>query len=206
MFSNHFDRYDLDLSDPNVLREHFNVTLEDVWYFAPRILHSKPYSTVICLIWTSPFSKPRDKEWTNSVRWYFYKILHIGSSKIALFDLSFFIFFKVEIVIKNPLLHTIEAHEIDQSTHNYYINQMKTDYIVPKTVAITKFGKQTLTTKLKKSNDCNQEKLKVSKCLKENTSVCIWTQTQGKFFINFFVHLWMVKFLKHSFWHLLISN
>ena len=106
-----------------------------------------------------------------------YKILLISCSKIVLFNLSFFIFFKVEIVIKNPSLHTIEAHEIDQSTHNYYINQMKTDYIVPKTVAITKFGKQTLTTKLKKSNDCNQEKLKVSKCLKENTSVCIWIQT-----------------------------
>ena len=93
-------------------------------------------------------------------------------SKNAFF-FTLFTYFKVEIVIKNPLLHTIEAHEIDQSTHNYYINQMKIDYIVPKIVAITKFGKQTLTTKLKKSNDCNQEKLKVSKCLKENTSVCI---------------------------------
>ena len=50
---------------------------------------------------------------------------------------------------------------------------MKINYIVPKTVTVTKFGKQTLTSKLKKSNDCNQEKLKVSKCLNENTLVCI---------------------------------
>jgi hypothetical protein len=71
------------------------------------------------------------------------------------------------------MLHFIEVHEIDQSLHNYYIDQMKINYIVPKTVTVTKFGKQTLTSKLKKSNDCNQEKLKVSKCLNENTLVCI---------------------------------
>ena len=46
---------------------------------------------------------------------------------------------------------------------------MKIDYIVPKTVATTKFGKQTLTTKLKKSNDSHEEKLKVSKCQKERS-------------------------------------
>ena len=67
VFSNHFDRYDLDLSDPNILRKHFNVTLEDVWYFAPRILDFNSYSTVICLIWTSPFTGPLTNFWTNKV-------------------------------------------------------------------------------------------------------------------------------------------
>ena len=67
MFSTCFDRYKLDLSDPNVLRKHFNVTLKDVWKFAPRVLDLEPYHTVICLIWTSPFTGPRPNIWTNQV-------------------------------------------------------------------------------------------------------------------------------------------
>ena len=38
-----------------------------VWYFVPKIGMMSPFETVICLIWTSPTSKPRDKEWTQSV-------------------------------------------------------------------------------------------------------------------------------------------
>ena len=67
MFSTCFDRYTLDLSDPNVLEKHFNVSLEDVWHFAPRVLDLEPYPTVICLIWTSPFTGPRPNIWTNLV-------------------------------------------------------------------------------------------------------------------------------------------
>ena len=60
-------RYNLDLSNPTVLRKHFNVTLKDVWYFAPRLLDYEPYSTVICLIWKSPFNGPRPDVWTTDV-------------------------------------------------------------------------------------------------------------------------------------------
>ena len=50
------------------------------------------------------------------------------------------------------------------------MDRKKMDYIVQKSASITKFGKQILTTKLRKSNDCHQERKKVAKCQKESTS------------------------------------
>ena len=55
------------LKEREVLEEVFNVTWEDVWYFAPRVSDYKPYDVVICLIWTSPYLGVRPKEVTNTV-------------------------------------------------------------------------------------------------------------------------------------------
>ena len=62
------NRYTSNLSDPKDLQEEpFNLTLEDVWSFAPRILVDEPFPVVSCLIWTSPFTKTRPKEWSIMV-------------------------------------------------------------------------------------------------------------------------------------------
>ena len=63
-----FNRHTSNLSDPKDLQEDpFNVTLDDVWSFVPRILVDEPFPVVFCLIWTSPFSKTRPKEWSIMV-------------------------------------------------------------------------------------------------------------------------------------------
>ena len=59
------NRYTSNISDPKDLeKEPFNVTLEDVWSFAPRFLVDEPFPVVVCLIWTSPFTKTIPKEWS----------------------------------------------------------------------------------------------------------------------------------------------
>ena len=69
-----FSNYRLlhDLSDPKVLREWYNISLDDIWYFAPKIMgsyveKSYPNPVVICLILTNPFRESRPKEWSNQV-------------------------------------------------------------------------------------------------------------------------------------------
>ena len=50
----YFRHHTLDnLISSDVLKK-YNVTFEDVWYFAPRIRQVKPFNTLICLIWTPP--------------------------------------------------------------------------------------------------------------------------------------------------------
>ena len=52
----------------------------------------------------------------------------------------------------------VEIHEIGQSLHNYYIDQRKIEWIVPKTAYLKKFGKQVVTKKLKTSKmDCHED-------------------------------------------------
>ena len=74
-------RYGIDLSDPDVLRnEPFNATLEDVWQFAPRILVDDPFHVVVCLIWTSPFTKSKPNDWSITVILLgrFFKLVTVG--------------------------------------------------------------------------------------------------------------------------------
>ena len=60
-------RYDLNLSDTNDLQSEFGLSMEDVWYFAPRLQEFLPYDVVICLIWTSPFTGARNPDWSDDV-------------------------------------------------------------------------------------------------------------------------------------------
>ena len=46
------------MSDEHILQEIYNVTIDDVWYFAPRTQPDKPYNMAICLIWTPPYKIP----------------------------------------------------------------------------------------------------------------------------------------------------
>ena len=42
------------MSDPKVLEEYYNSTLNDVWFFPPRPHFEQPFQTVICMVWTPP--------------------------------------------------------------------------------------------------------------------------------------------------------
>ena len=64
---NDVSRKHLNLSDTNVLKRYFGVTLEDVWYFAPKLLDYWPYDVTICLIWTSPFKAAISPDWSTDV-------------------------------------------------------------------------------------------------------------------------------------------
>ena len=64
---NYIPSYAHNLSDTNVLQKEFDVTKEDVWYFAPRFIDSEPYGVAICLIWTSPFTEARKPDVSNDV-------------------------------------------------------------------------------------------------------------------------------------------
>ena len=64
LIMNLIPRYALNVSDPDVLRdEPFNVTFDDVWYFAPRFYVAEHFPLLACLIWTSPFTKSRPRDW-----------------------------------------------------------------------------------------------------------------------------------------------
>ena len=67
MCPNDVSSYGVNLSDTNVLKRDFGVTLEDVWYFAPRLLDFWPYDVTICLIWTSPFTEALHPDWSYDV-------------------------------------------------------------------------------------------------------------------------------------------
>ena len=58
----------------------FNATLEDVWQFAPRILVDDPFHVVVCLIWTSPFTKSKPNDWSITVILLgrFFKLVTVG--------------------------------------------------------------------------------------------------------------------------------
>ena len=59
--------------------------------------------------------------------------------------------------MKNSNGSFIEIHEIGQSLHNYYIDQHKFEWIVPKKTYRKKFGKQVVTQMLKKPKmDCHE--------------------------------------------------
>ena len=59
--------------------------------------------------------------------------------------------------MKNSMDSIFEIHEIGQSLHNYYIDQRKIEWIVPKTTYRKKFGKQVVNRMLKKSKmDCHE--------------------------------------------------
>ena len=73
---NDVSRYDLNLSDPNVLKRDFGVTLKDVWYFAPKLIEKWPYDVTICLIWTSPFNAALSTDWSTDVSKSKFKISH----------------------------------------------------------------------------------------------------------------------------------
>ena len=64
---NNVFRYDLNLSDTNDLQSEFGLSMEDVWYFAPRLQEFWPYDVVVCLIWTSPFTGARNPDWSDDV-------------------------------------------------------------------------------------------------------------------------------------------
>ena len=59
--------YNLNLSDINDLQSEFGLSMEDVWYFAPRLQEFPPFDIVICLIWTSPFTGARNPDWSDDV-------------------------------------------------------------------------------------------------------------------------------------------
>ena len=60
--------------------------------------------------------------------------------------------------MKNSMDSFFEIHEIGQSLHNYYIDQRKIEWIVPKTAYLKKFSKQVVTKKLKTSKmDCHED-------------------------------------------------
>ena len=59
--------------------------------------------------------------------------------------------------MKNSGGSSIEIHEMGQSLHNYYIDQHKFEWIVPKKTYRKKFGKQVVTQMLKKPKmDCHE--------------------------------------------------
>ena len=85
------------------------------------------------------------------------------------------------------MLHSIEVHEEDQSKHNYYIDQRKIEYILPKEISFVKFGKQIVTKNLKTSKrDCQEDNsIKLTSCLNNfyaRKLGCIlpWVQENGE--------------------------
>ena len=42
------------MSDPKVLEEYYNSTLNDVWFFPPRPHFEQPFQTVICMVRPPP--------------------------------------------------------------------------------------------------------------------------------------------------------
>ena len=56
-----------DIMDPNILQE-YNVSFDDVFYYAPRPLVDYPYTVVVCLILSSPFREKIPNEYSLYVR------------------------------------------------------------------------------------------------------------------------------------------
>ena len=42
------------MSDPNFLKQEYNITLDDVMYFGPRFQIIQPFNMAVCLVWSPP--------------------------------------------------------------------------------------------------------------------------------------------------------
>ena len=85
---NDVSSYHLNLFDKNVLKRKYGVTLDDVWYFAPRVLDHYPYDVTICLIWMSPFNAATSPDWSTDVSKSKFKITILTSLKFTSFLLT----------------------------------------------------------------------------------------------------------------------
>ena len=62
-------KYNYNLSDPYVIQTVFNLTMNDVWYFAPKPQMEKPLGfMIICLVLTPPLYQNPLEDWTVKVR------------------------------------------------------------------------------------------------------------------------------------------
>ena len=62
-------KYNYNLSDPYVIQTVFNLTMNDVWYFAPKPHMEKPLGfMIICLVLTPPLYQNPLEDWTVKVR------------------------------------------------------------------------------------------------------------------------------------------